>query len=184
MEHYYHTIQGHFTYPKFYTDTINKLDNGAKIVEVGVWKGQSVIYAGVEIYNSGKQIKIDCVDTFEGSPEMMSEPLLAIKDGLYNHFIENIEPLKNILTPIRLPSVRAAILYKDKTLDCVFIDAAHDFDNVLADVRAWLPKVKQGGILAGHDIGQNNVRAAVEVIIGNNYFISKDEDIWIHIVNS
>ena len=184
MQHYYNNIQGHFTYPNFYTNVINRLPDGAKIVEVGVWKGQSVIYAGVEIHNSGKNIKIDCVDTFEGSPEMIQEPLLSIKDGLYNHFIENIEPLKHILTPIRMLSIQASNLYIDKSLDCVFIDAAHDYDNVLADIRAWLPKVKQNGILAGHDIGQNlEVKRAVETVFAKDYIIVKEEDVWIHKVN-
>jgi len=164
MQHFYNNVQGHFTYSKFYTELIGKLTDGAKIVEVGVWKGQSVIYAGVEIHNSGKDIKVDCVDTFEGSPELMSEPLLKDKDGLYNLFIQNIEPLKHILTPVRASSIDASNLYTNKSLDCVFIDASHDYDNVLADIQAWLPKVKKNGVLAGHDIGQSQIKKAVETV--------------------
>jgi hypothetical protein len=36
-------------------------------------------------------------------------------------------------------------------LDFVFLDAAHDYDNVKADITAWRSKVKSGGYLGGHD---------------------------------
>jgi len=38
-----------------------------------------------------------------------------------------------------------------KRLDFVYIDAAHDYRSVRADIMAWLPLVRSGGILAGHD---------------------------------
>ena len=37
-------------------------------------------------------------------------------------------------------------------LDFVFVDAGHYYNEVLADLRAWWPKVKTGGYLFGHDI--------------------------------
>jgi hypothetical protein len=35
--------------------------------------------------------------------------------------------------------------------DLIYIDAHHEYANVAADIRAWWPMVKVGGILAGHD---------------------------------
>jgi hypothetical protein len=54
-------------------------------------------------------------------------------------------------TFLRLPSLDAAPLVADGSLDLVFIDAVHLYEDVLADVAAWLPKVAPGGVLAGDD---------------------------------
>lgn len=41
----------------------------------------------------------------------------------------------------------------DGSLDFAFIDADHTYDAVRADIGAWWPKIRVGGILAGHDYG-------------------------------
>jgi hypothetical protein len=48
-------------------------------------------------------------------------------------------------------STAAAVEMKDGSLDFVYLDARHDFMGVVADVQAWWPKVKVGGVFAGHD---------------------------------
>lgn len=48
-------------------------------------------------------------------------------------------------------SVAAAARIPDRELDFVYLDARHDFEGVVADVHAWWPKVRIGGIFAGHD---------------------------------
>ena len=48
-------------------------------------------------------------------------------------------------------SVRAAKQFKDGYFDFVYIDADHSYDGVTADLEAWYPKVRKGGMLAGHD---------------------------------
>jgi len=48
-------------------------------------------------------------------------------------------------------SLTAAKLIPDRSLDWVYIDAGHGYDDVYDDLRAWTPKVKPGGLVAGHD---------------------------------
>ena len=73
-------------------------------------------------------------------------------DGtLFNHFVDNMKPVEGYYNAVKNYSIEAAKLYENESLDFVFIDAAHDYENVKADIIAWLPKVKQGGWIGGHD---------------------------------
>ena len=72
--------------------------------------------------------------------------------------------MKNLLniTIIKDKSVNTSFKYEDNSIDFVFIDGGHDFEDVDADIKAWLPKVKSGGIIAGHDINWGGVARAVD----------------------
>ncbi len=48
-------------------------------------------------------------------------------------------------------SVDAARDIKDGSLDLVFIDADHSYEGCKRDIATWLPKVRAGGWLGGHD---------------------------------
>jgi predicted O-methyltransferase YrrM len=64
-------------------------------------------------------------------------------------------------------SVEAAALFASSSLDFVFIDGDHSCAAVLADIAAWLPKIKPGGLLAGHDYkmtGQPHLRGVTEAV--------------------
>jgi hypothetical protein len=52
---------------------------------------------------------------------------------------------------IRARSVDAAAQIADASLDFVFIDADHGYEGCSADIAAWWPKVKAGGLVGGHD---------------------------------
>jgi len=190
MEHFYKNVSGHFNYENVYDDIITFVPSNSreKFVEIGAWKGKSICYAAVEIINSGKIITIDSVDTWEGSP---GEPVLMndesiVNKTLYDEFMTNIEPVKHVVTPIKLPSVQAANMYADNSLFFVFIDGSHLYEAVKEDILAWLPKVKSGGFIGGHDIDQpeefNGVRAAVDEIIGarNIKLYNKGWASWLH----
>ena len=52
---------------------------------------------------------------------------------------------------MRMASIEAAAQIANGSLDFVFIDANHAYGPVLADMDAWWPKVRPGGIFSGHD---------------------------------
>eukprot|EP00440_Ansanella_granifera_P061777 gb/GFBE01066975.1/.p1 GENE.gb/GFBE01066975.1/~~gb/GFBE01066975.1/.p1 ORF type:complete len:369 (+),score=62.99 gb/GFBE01066975.1/:1-1107(+) len=52
---------------------------------------------------------------------------------------------------VNMDSALAASQMEDRELDFVYLDARHDFAGVVADIHAWWPKVRTGGMFAGHD---------------------------------
>lgn len=172
-----------FTYPNLYSRFVNILQDGQKMVEVGSWKGKSTAYLAVEIINSGKKIVIDAIDTWKGSPNengiIMSDPYVRT-DTLYNLFLSNMGPVIHVVNPIREESVAASRLYEDNSIDIVFIDACHHYDCITEDISAWYPKVKHGGILAGHDYHfVDTVKRAVDETFGEAN-IESTELCWVY----
>lgn len=158
MEHFYHTVPGWFGSEdaELYSLAVATAPDTAHFVEIGSWKGQSAAFMAVEIVNSGKRIQFDCVDTWLGSEEHLAggfaQDIDAINGQLYQAFEQNMRPVQEHYRALRMTSLEAAKLYPDQSLDFVFIDAAHDYDSVHADIQAWYPKVRSGGILSGDDL--------------------------------
>ena len=134
----------------------------AIVVEVGVWKGASVVTMAKEI----KRLKLDAVviaiDTWLGSSEhYLWEKFIPDLDfefgypRLYHKFAANIcnEGLADIVVPLPLDSINAFQLLKEKAIrpDVLHIDAGHDYLSVMADLKAWWPQLKEGGVLIGDD---------------------------------
>ena len=154
MKHFYENIQGwsEFIIP-FYEHMVATSDNGATFVEVGAWKGRSIAYLATEIINSDKAIFVHAVDTWLGSKEHLKQGFRddIINDKIYYEYLNNIEPVKDWVNSIRLPSVEAAKIFYDNSLDLVLLDGDHTTNGVMNDIEAWWPKIKPGGILAGDD---------------------------------
>ena len=47
--------------------------------------------------------------------------------------------------------MKAAHCFEDGELEFVFIDGEHCYEAAKADIEAWWPKIRAGGLLMGHD---------------------------------
>lgn len=172
MEHFYNNIDSEnwFGYENLYSTMVSRFGTDSHFIEVGSWKGMSACFMAVEIINSGKKIKFDCVDTWEFYDWFVDIGKSAYSD-LYEIFIKNIEPAKDYINVVRSISWDAALHYNDESIDFVFIDAGHDYDSIKKDLISWLPKVKKGGVIAGHDYYHTPVLTAVHEMIGESNII-------------
>lgn len=117
------------------------------IVELGSWKGRSTCALAV---NSPGIVL--AVDVWGGSFEYW--PQNKMNTSVFGEFLENVKGLENVW-PVPMPSLRAASMmgYAGFSADMIFIDATHNHDEVVADIQAWSPLLKPGGIFCGHDYG-------------------------------
>jgi len=156
IEHYYWNDgifgENWFSYPNLYKQVVEEFPNGSKFIEVGSWKGRSASYMAVEIANSGKDIEFYCVDPWDKTDDR-----LHLFPTLYQTFIDNMKPVEQYYFPLKITSEEASKKFKDKSLDFVFLDGSHEYEDVKSDILSWLPKVKSGGILAGHDFYTDGV---------------------------
>ena len=120
-------------------------------VEVGSFTGQSalaMIQAGAS--------KVFCIDTWQGGddPSDMMAGVYAEhgSKGVFDQFCKTIGPellLKRVFPVVGRSTFFAP--YWPWQADLIFIDADHRYDAVMADIQAWEPLVRLGGILCGHD---------------------------------
>lgn len=118
--------------------------NIRSFVEVGVLCGDMTKYL-CDNYNFDKYHAIDSwLRTNYGLGRFTQREM----DTLYQFCLDRFKGLDNIKV-LRMDSINASELFEDNSVDCVFIDAAHDAKRVLKDINAWFPKVKK--LLIGHD---------------------------------
>lgn len=111
-----------------------------------------------------------CIDIFR-EPGLLSSAYKNLKD------LPSCKIMKG-------RSIDVAKTIPDKSLDWVYIDAEHDYKNVKADINAWFPKVRKGGIVSGHDYLKYHVHdyefgvieAVDEFCKENNYSIKLTTD--------
>jgi hypothetical protein len=92
-----------------------------------------------------------------------------VHDGFHAETVDRLRRFGERSSVWRMTGQAAAARIPHHTLDFVYLDARHDYDSVRDDLGDWFPKVRPGGILAGHDYvdgtfvnGDFGVRSAVD----------------------
>lgn len=163
-------IEGWFDFMEIYDKAVTRAQDGAVFVEIGSWMGKSACYLAELIRKSGKKISFTCVDIWDDNwtdAAFWAQICKAREAGktLMQMFRDNLDRygVGEYVKSIKSDSSEGAKFFEDGTVDMVFIDASHEYEYVKRDLEAWWPKVKPGGIFAGHDFFYApGVRQAVE----------------------
>lgn len=138
---------------------INQLQGKLIGCEIGVCHGYTTEYFLKNIPNIGMIYAVDHYPSFvdwDGTrltPERQEETKRRCKDRLsvYSGVEHIYDTSSNFVKTL-----------KDGELDFVFVDGDHSYEATLEDIRNYWPKVKTGGIFAGHDINLTSVDRAVK----------------------
>jgi hypothetical protein len=97
--------------------------------------------------------------------------------------------LIDIIKKVNIKNSRAVFIQKSSddctkiipdNLDFVYVDGDHSYEQVKKDIKNYYPKIRKGGILAGHDINQTGVFKAVsEFAVKNNLDVKVDFQDWV-----
>lgn len=136
-----------------------------KGAEIGVFTG----YFSEVMFQHIPALHLYCVDIWGSGKYARAEQECLGRLKPYN------------VTIIKKYSVEAAKDVPDGSLDFVYIDGAHDYENAKADIQAWAPKVKVGGIISGDDFydfpsGKGGVMRAATEFASHHHFNLKLTD--------
>lgn len=157
--------------------------NQSSAVEVGVWKCQ----LSEALLRKNSLLKLYLVDPWQldcmpdgAKKKHLSQDYL---DALYEEARLLAKEYPGRCEVIRKTSVEAAAYFEPFNLDLVFLDGDHTYTGVMHDVYAWIPKVRVGGWIGGHDYGAKfpGVAKAVNQMLGDKVETDTNATWWYQI---
>ena len=153
-------VPGWFEWRSGQEEAVALFPDGSRFVEVGTYLGRSLCSLADVSQLAGKSFTLIGVDNCCGSgpegPQQKDFHGAAVAEGegtLAGQLHRNVLAcgFGEAITLLITDSLKAAQLFADRSLEWVHLDARHDYDSVVADIAAWVPKVRKGGWLSGDD---------------------------------
>jgi len=145
-------IQGWNSNHPYLTDAIDKLKPDIA-VEVGVWKGASVLTMANRMREIGCDGVVIACDTWLGSTEHWLQ--IGVPPDLYGLFASNVMAAGacDYIVPFRLDSVTASEVLTHLGIrpSVIHIDAAHDYRSVMTDLSRWWSLLTVNGMMIVDD---------------------------------
>ena len=146
-----------------------------KGIEVGVATGgfseHMLKYSNLSLFVS--------VDMWEELPNRIYKDTNARtkteQDARYRYVQKRLSKYKQRSKVLKCSSIEASQLFKPCMFDFIYIDANHKYEFIKQDINLWWPKLKRGGLIAGHDYldgilpqGNFGVKKAVDQFVEQN----------------
>jgi hypothetical protein len=165
----------------FYRRTFESLPDNSITLEIGCWRGRSI--CSVADIIKKKNITAYVIDTFKGAEseadgahkeaqevDIEAEFRKAISDFDID---KNIKIIKADTRTLKWEDYSVP----DKFFDFIFIDGEHTTEAVTNDVKLCLSKLKDDGLLAGHDLLWGTVKVALDKLFKYSA-VAGDDNIW------
>ena len=138
------------------------LPGDAVVIEIGSYLGESA-----EIFlKTGRVRRIYCIDPYKSGYDASDITSTMEMDEVKAGFYERMKPYGQAVVPMHMTSGRAVKFFESGCADMVYVDGCHLFEAVKSDIETYRPKVKAGGMIAGHDFDQEQVARAVRECFG------------------
>ena len=164
---------GRIAFPKLLTD-MGLMGKGA---EIGVLNGEHALiilnnWAGELLYAVDPFCEpVSMRDGVEVRPYNLTEKLWR---RIRNRAMGKLAAFRPRVKYLEMPSVLAAKEIEDHALDWVYLDGCHHYEGIMDDIQSWLPKIRKGGVMAGHDYSghdpSNAKKNRIEVKIAVDQF--------------
>ena len=128
---------------EWYKEICQKINNG-KIIEIGSWEGLSLSYIKDTIKTNNNKI-------------------WSVEINCNERLVENTKNWEVNL--ICKSSLAASLTFPNYFFDFIYIDASHKYEDIKNDILVWMPKLKVGGLIAGHDYNWLGVAKAVNELL-------------------
>lgn len=146
-------------------------------IEIGTDQGTTTEY----LLRSIPDLKLYGVDDYT---ENRTED---VQNLTFELFKKNVSPYSKRFTHYKNTSDDAVSKFKDESVDFIFVDGDHKYEQVLKDCQNYYPKLKKGGLFCGHDWNLPAVNKAVREFaasIGKSNEIEiMRQDVWYWVKN-
>lgn len=123
--------------------------SGKDVCEIGVWKGRTAVHL---LQTCKSLVAIDPWEGLERYPNLDFQNDGNVLAGFASNLAAHYTHRGKWLEIYKKPSALVARqMHPDRTFDMVFIDGNHFYDYVVEDIGLWVPKIRIGGWLCGHD---------------------------------
>lgn len=144
-----------------------------KAVEIGCYAGEGTV---ILANHFGEVTAVDpWINGYDGGDVASFQ---APMKWVFKAWQQRTQPFANI-RHARMTSQNAVTQFDDASLDFVYVDGDHRYEAVKDDLTLYLPKLRKGGVMAGHDLSFNSVQLALKDVFGGaTEFTVFDGDSW------
>lgn len=164
-------------------DMIQFIDKQTKVenltmAEIGCYTGDST-------YQFAKRFKfVNCIDPWKNHYDDEHDDSSYKYDMtiIESQFDDYLKEFENKIKKYKMTSIEASQLFDNNSLDLVYIDGNHQKEFVKEDISLWMPKVKKGGWLAGHDYGSKHhvdIKPLIDSIFNKHQLYTFNDTSWL-----